>query len=168
MSDSLRSQGPRPPVVSPSLSLRPQPHIQAPALQTAGKITVHNHNSSLPRNTHLDKIGDTLASIGRSPNPGAPPISSGGVASGRMSAEPTRRRDSSSSEFRLSAALNALDLNDLDLRTIDPHLASRLLDEIKSGADITPLLEKLKNTKKMVTFEDGTKPNNLNNDDVFM
>ena len=40
--------------------------------------------------------------------------------------------------------MNALDLENLDLRYIDPVLASKLLEEIRSGADVRPLLEKLK------------------------
>ena len=47
-------------------------------------------------------------------------------------------------DHRLSSAINALDLENLDLRYIDPVLASKLLEEIRSGADVRPLLEKLK------------------------
>ena len=48
------------------------------------------------------------------------------------------------SDYRHNPAINALDLENLDLRNIDPVLASKLLDEIRCGADVRPLLEKLK------------------------
>ena len=47
-------------------------------------------------------------------------------------------------EYRHNPVINALDLENLDLRNIDPVLASKLLDEIRCGADVRPLLEKLK------------------------
>ena len=40
--------------------------------------------------------------------------------------------------------LNALDLGSLDLRNLDPSLAQKMLDEIRGGADIALLLEKLR------------------------
>ena len=91
--------------------------------------------------------------------------------SGRFSAEPPQILTSSAAEFRLSAALNDFDLDNFDFRNIDPILASKLLDEIKSGADVGPLIEKLKKNemKKMVTFEDEANVvNKLKPDDVFM
>ena len=89
-----------------------------------------------------------------------------------MSAEPQISLSRQSSVKRFSAALNALDLDNLDLRNIDPILASQILDEIRNGADVGPLLEKLKRcdqsgiyksvlvrsrAEKMVTFEDEMK-----------
>ena len=134
---------------------------------------------SLPRQkgseTSLEAIGDSLAHLGgrglRSSQ--ATPL----MKSGRMSAEPMPLK--SHPDYRLSAALNALDLDNLDFRSIDPVLASKLLDEIRNGADIGPLLEKLKdksgkNKEKMVTFEDDLQlktvntPPKLAPDDVFM
>ena len=140
------------------------------ALATHPQITVHSlprMNSLKSSDPSLDAIGDSLAGLGRL----RPfPI----MKSGRMSAEPTPIKRSES--YRLSAALNALDLDNLDFRSIDPVLASKLLDEIRSGADIGPLLEKLKDTTKqqketkMVTFEDDLQglKGKLNPDDVFM
>ena len=69
--------------------------------------------------------------------------------SGRMSAEPldffaSARRSNSSLDFRQSMALNALDLGQIDLRNIDPVLAKKMLEEIRQGADIKPLLEKFR------------------------
>ena len=123
--------------------------------------------------TSLEAIGDSLAHLGGRAN--RPSMATPLMKSGRMSAEPTPIK--SHPDYRQSAALNALDLENLDFRSIDPVLASQLLDEIRSGADIAPLLEKLKDKsgnekkEKMVTFEDdlqlktGVK---LNPDDVFM
>ena len=138
---------------------------------THPQITVHSlprMNSLKSSDPSLDAIGDALAGLRLSPCQAI-------MKSGRMSAEPTPIKRSES--YRLSAALNALDLDNLDFRSIDPVLASKLLDEIRSGADIGPLLEKLKDTTKqqketkMVTFEDdclqGLK-GKLNPDDVFM
>ena len=64
----------------------------------------------------------------------------------------------------------ALDLDYRDLRNLDPALASNLLEEIKLGADLGPILEKIRasslpkklpqtGTKetKSVTFEDEAK-----------
>ena len=138
---------------------------------THPQITVHSlprMNSLKSSDPSLDAIGDSLAGLRLRPCQAI-------MKSGRMSAEPTPIKRSES--YRLSAALNALDLDNLDFRSIDPVLASKLLDEIRSGADIGPLLEKLKDTTKqqketkMVTFEDdclqGLK-GKLNPDDVFM
>ena len=65
---------------------------------------------------------------------------------------------------------SALDLDYRDLRNLDPNLASSLLDEIKLGADLGPILEKIRESSfskkppttstketKSVTFEDETK-----------
>ena len=100
------------------------------------------------------------------------------LKSGRMSAEPPAAVIPEVSDYRLSTALNALDLDNFDFRNIDPVLASQLLEEIRNGADIAPLLERLRSqqqqrnlskAEKMVTFEDDIKPvNKLNADDVFM
>ena len=127
----------------------------------------------------LEALGDSIQTLGRGrPHLPLPSILvSSTSASGRSSVEPnpsvssSSRRSSNISEFRLSSALNALDLDNLDLRNIDPTLASKLLSEIRNGADIGPLLEKLKSDqlqsnpssksemKKVVTFEDDiTKP----------
>ena len=145
----------------------------------------------------LEALGDSIQTLGRGrPHLPLPSILvSSTSASGRSSVEPnpsvssSSRRSSNISEFRLSSALNALDLDNLDLRNIDPALASKLLSEIRNGADIAPLLEKLKSeqnnpksstemNKKVVTFEDDiTKPGMpkpssedeiLKVDDVFM
>lgn len=64
--------------------------------------------------------------------------------SGRMSADPfpLEHRQFSHPRGHQSVALNALDLDPLDLRNIDPALAKQILDEIKSGADIEPVLTK--------------------------
>ena len=134
-------------------------------------ITVHSLPRQKSSETSLEAIGDSLAHLG-GPGRGlrssqATPL----MKSGRMSAEPTPLK--SHPDYRLSAALNALDLDNLDFRSIDPVLASKLLDEIRHGADIGPLLEKLKdksgkNKEKMVTFEDETITPKLNPDDVFM
>ena len=92
------------------------------ALATHPQITVHSlprMNSLKSSDPSLDAIGDSLAGLGRL----RPfPI----MKSGRMSAEPTPIKRSES--YRLSAALNALDLDNLDFRSIDPVLASKLLD----------------------------------------
>ena len=138
----------------------------------------------------LEALGDSIQTLGRGrPHLPLPSIlvsstsASTSGNSGRSSVEPNHassvtssssRRSSNISEFRLSSALNALDLDNLDLRNIDPTLASKLLSEIRNGADIGPLLEKLKSDqlqsnpssassksemKKVVTFEDDiTKP----------
>ena len=65
--------------------------------------------------------------------------------------------------------ISALDLDYRDLRNLDPSLASSLLEEIRLGADVGPILEKIRssslykkqptNTKetKSVTFEDEAK-----------
>ena len=159
----------------------------------------------------LEALGDSIQTLGRGrPHLPLPSIlvsstsASTSGNSGRSSVEPNHassvtssssRRSSNISEFRLSSALNALDLDNLDLRNIDPTLASKLLSEIRNGADIGPLLEKLKSDqlqsnpslsssksemKKVVTFEDDiTKPPGmpkpstsedeiLKADDVFM
>ena len=152
----------------------------------------------------LESLGDSIQTLGRGrPHLPLPSIlvSSTSSNSGRSSVEPnpsasvssSSRRSSNISEFRLSSALNALDLDNLDLRNIDPSLASKLLSEIRNGADLGPLLEKLKSEqqqsnnpsksgdmKKVVTFEDDvTKPGMpgkpspsedeiLKVDDVFM
>ena len=140
------------------------------ALATHPQITVHSlprMNSLKSSDPSLDAIGDSLAGLRLRPCQAI-------MKSGRMSAEPTPIKRSES--YRLSAALNALDLDNLDFRSIDPVLASKLLDEIRSGADIGPLLEKLKDTTKqqketkMVTFEDDLQglKGKLNPDDVFM
>ena len=137
---------------------------------THPQITVHSlprMNSLKSSDPSLDAIGDSLAGLRLRPCQAI-------MKSGRMSAEPTPIKRSES--YRLSAALNALDLDNLDFRSIDPVLASKLLDEIRSGADIGPLLEKLKDTTKqqketkMVTFEDDLQglKGKLNPDDVFM
>ena len=71
-------------------------------------------------------------------------------------------------DFQLSEALSALDLDNLDLSSIDPSLATSLLEEIRLGADLGPILDKIrtanahhkKNTikeTKVVTFQDETK-----------
>ena len=121
---------------------------------THPQITVHSlprMNSLKSSDPSLDAIGDSLAGLRLRPCQAI-------MKSGRMSAEPTPIKRSES--YRLSAALNALDLDNLDFRSIDPVLASKLLDEIRSGADIGPLLEKLKDTTKqqketkMVTVAD--------------
>ena len=64
---------------------------------------------------------------------------------------------------------SALDLDYRDLRNLDPNLASSLLEEIKLGADLGPILEKIRASTlpkksstatketKSVTFEDDTK-----------
>lgn len=139
-------------------------------MRRTGAIS-RTHNFLLPPSTALQQpmsISNTTT-----------PTSS---RSGRMSAEPSSSRYA---DYRLSTALNALDLDNLDLRNIDPLLASKLLEEIKSGADVRPLLEKLKRgekvqgsmqstnkAEKMVTFEDDLKTNTgnklLNPGDVFM
>ena len=138
----------------------------------------------------LEALGDSIQTLGRGrPHLPLPSIlvsstsASTSGNSGRSSVEPNHassvtssssRRSSNISEFRLSSALNALDLDNLDLRNIDPTLAAKLLSEIRNGADIGPLLEKLKSDqlqsnpsssssksemKKVVTFEDDiTKP----------
>ena len=64
----------------------------------------------------------------------------------------------------------ALDLDYRDLRNLDPALASNLLEEIKLGADLGPILEKIRASSlpkksqpngaketKSVTFEDEAK-----------
>ena len=56
-------------------------------------------------------LGDTLAAIGRGGNFRHFPSPSIRLNSGRMSAEPPHRP--SAAEFRLSTALNALDLDNL-------------------------------------------------------
>ena len=67
----------------------------------------------------------------------------------------------------LSEALSALDLDSLDLSNIDPSLASSLLEEIRRGADLGPIIEKIRKSsnakskssitkEKVVTFEDET------------
>ena len=161
------SAGSRATAVAPSSSATPSSlHPQ---------ITVHSlprMNSLKSSDPSLDAIGDSLAGVGRGGGRHGYPF----MKSGRMSAEPTPVKSASES-YRLSAALNALDLDNLDFRSIDPVLASKLLDEIRSGADIGPLLEKLKDTTskaqketKMVTFEDDLQglKGKLNPDDVFM
>jgi hypothetical protein len=196
-----------PPPMSPNLRPHPPPPAPPPPppppsnftmMMTSAPVTVHQSLPRRPKPDPLEAIGDTLATMGRR----APQsiLVSKPPNSGRMSAEPspfdTRRGSTSSSEFRLSAALNALDLEHLDLRNIDPVMASKLLQEIRNGADVAPLLEKLtaadaqqkseaaaaaallnngsKKEHKMVTFEDETKPGmedsptRLNADDVFM
>lgn len=83
---------------------------------------------------------------------------SGGLRSGRNSAEPLNPRinqgrrystlnptstvSSSSRRSSSMASLNALDLETLDLKNLDPMLARRMLDEIHQGADIKSTLEK--------------------------
>ena len=66
-------------------------------------------------------------------------------------------------EESLNEALNAIDLETLDLTNLDPSLASHLLEEIRLGADMGPIIEKIRvanaaNKKakdmKVVTFED--------------
>ena len=64
---------------------------------------------------------------------------------------------------------SALDLDYRDLRNLDPNLASSLLEEIKLGADLGPILEKIRASSlpkrasnptketKSVTFEDEAK-----------
>ncbi len=89
-----------------------------------------------------------------------------------------------------SSCLDALDLQNLDLRNIDPVLAAEILQEIRNGADLKPLLEKLvlaektrlskrplqdqtstsarpKETK-MVTFQDEAKLADAKPSDAFM
>ena len=48
----------------------------------------------------------------------------------------------------LSSCLEALDLQNIDLRNIDPALAAEILKEIRNGADLKPLLEKLVQSEK--------------------
>ena len=97
----------------------------------------------------LEALGDSIQTLGRGrPHLPLPSILVSSTSSGRSSAEPTSsssRRSSNLSDFRLSSALNGLDLDNLDLRNIDPVLASKLLTEIRNGADVGPLLDKLKN-----------------------
>ena len=83
------------------------------------------------------------------------------------------------------ASLNALDLDSLNLKNIDPGVARRMLDEIQKGADVKSTLEKFnviesdemstsarrrislvdgQKTGKMVTFDDVPRINKV--DDV--
>ena len=211
VSDKCSVNMPRPPASPRTISL---PHHSAggsiPSVvqsASAGRRTsaeTPNMVHSLPRKLKhepagtitLESLGDSIQTLGRGrPHLPLPSILvSSTSGSGRSSAEPTSsssRRSSNVSEFRLSSALNALDLDNIDLRNIDPVLASKILNEIRNGADVGPLLEKLKidnniNTnaksidektknkegQKMVTFEDETKPGTeeqiLKADDVFM
>ena len=67
---------------------------------------------------------------------------------------------------QLSEALSALDLESLDLSNIDPCLASDLLEEIRLGADLGPIIDKIRKSSKVkssniketkvVTFQDET------------
>jgi hypothetical protein len=73
---------------------------------------------------------------------------------GRRSAEPFGSLFASTSKSGrpvssdLSSCLEALDLQNLDLRNIDPALAAEILKEIRNGADLQPLLEKLVQAEK--------------------
>ena len=64
---------------------------------------------------------------------------------GRRSAEPFGSifLPSTKSSSDLSSCLEALDLQNLDLRNIDPALAAEVLQEIRKGAELKPLLEKI-------------------------
>merc|ERR1712008_243694 len=156
-----------------------------------GTVTVHQH-PSLPRKSklqeqfHTDPDSSITSSTSSAVHP-ARHISKPSAApvimlnSGRMSAEP-HLSIPRPSDYRHDPAINALDLENLDLRNIDPVLASKLLDEIRCGADVRPLLEKPKRpmlyaelrgseaastsgslgrsatrAEKMVTFEDDLK-----------
>lgn len=158
----------------------------------SGTVTVHQH-PSLPRKSklqeqfHTDPDSSITSSTSSAVHP-ARHISKPSAApvimlnSGRMSAEP-HLSIPRPSDYRHNPAINALDLENLDLRNIDPVLASKLLDEIRCGGDVRPLLEKLKRpmlsaelrgseagsstsgslgrsatrAEKMVTFEDDLK-----------
>ena len=217
VSDKCSVNMPRPPASPRTISLPPHPSaggsipsvVQSAAAAGRGRTsateTAPNMVHSLPRKLKhepagtitLESLGDSIQTLGRGrPHLPLPSILvSSTSGSGRSSAEPTSsssRRSSNVSEFRLSSALNALDLDNIDLRNIDPVLASKILNEIRNGADVGPLLEKFKidnninntNAKsienektknkegKMVTFEDDTKPGTeeqiLKADDVFM
>ena len=209
LSDSRSAGGsvggtlPRPPV---------SPRTLIHSASVSGGVAVPNvvHRQPLPNTVHslprklksehvtgettvtLEALGDSIQTLGRGrPHLPLPSILVSSTSSGRSSAEPTSsssRRSSNLSDFRLSSALNGLDLDNLDLRNIDPVLASKLLTEIRNGADVGPLLEKLKNDnaaaiaatasaanpaaankltmpddkkskqEKMVTFQEDTKP----------
>lgn len=70
--------------------------------------------------------------------------------SGRQSAEPfshpTFPRWPAAALTPKKAELDALDLGPIDLRNIDPVTAQKMLDDIRSGADIKPLLDKLRSS----------------------
>jgi len=64
--------------------------------------------------------------------------------------------------LNLSEALNALDLESLDLSNIDPCVASKLLEEIRRpGADLGPIIEKIrKSTTEKATSTTGSSASN--------
>ena len=62
--------------------------------------------------------------------------------------------------LNLSEALNALDLESLDLSNIDPCVASKLLEEIRRpGADLGPIIEKIRKS----STENATSPTTSSN-----
>lgn len=64
--------------------------------------------------------------------------------SGRMSAEPFHAKNLFTESDCCNLALSALDLENLDLRNLDPVLAQKMLNEIRSGANIKQVLEKFR------------------------
>ncbi len=64
--------------------------------------------------------------------------------SGRMSAEPFHAKSLFTESDCCNLALSALDLENLDLRNLDPVLAQKMLNEIRSGANIKQVLEKFR------------------------
>ena len=63
--------------------------------------------------------------------------------------------------LNLSEALNALDLESLDLSNIDPCVASKLLEEIRRpGADLGPIIEKIRKstTEKATSGSSASNP----------
>lgn len=126
----------------------PRPPQQSPRPPSSLQ---HQKAASLPRKNkldHLEEIGDALANVGHTHNHRGlvPPPTI--LVNSRLSAE--------------------LDLDNLDIRNIDPVLASKLLDEIRQGADVGPLLERFKSVDlhdrphlerfKAVDLSAGAKP----------
>ena len=120
---------------------------QQPIIQPQGRRNERSY-ASLPKRTTKDGKISTLCS---------PSVPTGGSAQ-------------LSQALMLGSA--TLDLGSLDLSNIDPCLASDLLEEIRLGADLGPIVEKIRKSSsksstnkissnsnkesKVVTFQDET------------